>query len=433
MAISDPNINLAPSFEQVQQALNKRADIAAQSGGNNGLDLLNAIASPLAQQAQVQQKQQADLRKNYQDNILEIARANNQLQIPEGATLQDVASGNVSPTLTPKKKIITQADVNDAVKSFGMDEAHSHIFDDMVGKEFDQKAFQDELIKKANFMHSSEKGNTEPSAFEYKDPSSGQWEQAQGYYDKDKKKYFLNNGQEAPGVTRPIQKSELGLSEKQQQYDEKMLRDAEKRFDSTQKRAGSFADAAKRLSGIGRLDALFKGYDNNLNPQEWEEAALSWAGILGSGTGVNSRAQVEALVPKTLVGNMRAQLQWYMNNPTGTNQQEFAKRIQQGMEREKQFNENYLKDSISKGISGYQNTFMRKPDDSREMLQKYNVSWMDIKNDYPRLAKKLYPENYDDNGKEIKFQTFNTIGQAEKANLPPGTRIIIGRKFATVQ
>src|SRR5204863_9000531 len=160
------------------------------------------------------------------------------------------------------------------------------------------------LQKKVNFIHSSAKGNTEPAEFELSDGSP-----VKGFYDKDKKQYFMQNGQAAPNDIKPIQKAELGLSEKQQQFDENKLQKAEERLDFTKRRAGTFADAGKRVSGIKRLDALFKGYANDLTPQEWEEAGLAWAGILGTGTGMQSRAQIEALVPKSLHGNVKAEMQ----------------------------------------------------------------------------------------------------------------------------
>lgn len=392
MAVSDPNVNLAPSYQLIQQALQQRAALEAQSGGSNGFGAVNAVAEPVAQQAAVQQARAADLQKQYQNHVMDIVKNNNQLSIPDGASFQDVVSGRVQPVLTPKTHTVTQDDVDSAVKSFSMDDAHKNVFDDLIGKQFTQKDLQAVLAKRANFIHSSEKGNTEPAAFDYVDENTHETIHAQGWYDKDKKQYFLQNGTPAPAnITQP-DKGGGAANTKQQQFDETNLKSMEKRLDPTQRRAGTMADAQKRTNGIQRLQALFDGYQNDLTPQEWQEASIAWASVLGSGTGVNSREQIESLVPKSLRGNVKGEMQWVMNNPTGTDQQAFAERIKTGMAREMGVNQGIVKDSQIKGLSGFQDVIQRNPSEAKAMLENYNISPEDFQKAYPKLAKTLYPE-----------------------------------------
>lgn len=185
----------------------------------------------------------------------------------------------------------------------------------------------------------------------------------------------------------------LGLSDKQEQFDEKMMVKLDDRLNWGKSNRGANGQAAAALRGIGQLDALFKGYKNDLTAQEWEEASIAWARILSSGGNGAARAQIEALIPPSAVKNVQVLKQWISNNPTGTKQQEFAKRMEVGMDREKTFNEGYLKKETLKVLDGYKGPLSRQnPDDLREFFQNKGLSYDDVKTAKPALAKRAWPE-----------------------------------------
>jgi hypothetical protein len=185
----------------------------------------------------------------------------------------------------------------------------------------------------------------------------------------------------------------LSLSDKQEQFDEKMMVKLDDRLNWGKSNRGANGQAAAALRGIGQLDALFKGYKNDLTPQEWEEASIAWARILSSGGNGAARAQIEALIPHTAVSNVKALQQWFSNDPTGTDQQKFAQRMQVGMKREQAFNSDYLKKETIKVLDGYKGPLSRQsPDDLREFFQNKGLSYDDVKNAKPALAKRAWPE-----------------------------------------
>ncbi len=185
----------------------------------------------------------------------------------------------------------------------------------------------------------------------------------------------------------------LTLSDRQEQYDEKLMTKLDDRLNYGKSNRGSNGQAAAAIRGIGQLDALFKGYKNDLTPQEWEEASIAWARILSSGGNGAARAQIEALIPKTAVSNVKALQQWLTNDPTGTNQQAFAKRMQKGMARELDVNTNYLKKDTLRALDGYDAVLSRKaPDDLRQFMENKGLSYDEVKAVKPKLAAKAWPD-----------------------------------------
>ncbi len=194
-------------------------------------------------------------------------------------------------------------------------------------------------------------------------------------------------------IEKPSDPSKLSLSDKQEQFDEKNMIKLDDRLNFGKSNRGANGQAAAALRGIGQLDALFKGYKNDLTPQEWEEASIAWARILSSGGNGAARAQIEALIPHTAVSNVKALQQWFSNDPTGTDQQAFAKRMQVGMARENKFNSEYLQKETLKVLDGYRGTLSRQsPDDLREFFQNKGLSYDAVKATKPALAKQAWPD-----------------------------------------
>lgn len=139
--------------------------------------------------------------------------------------------------------------------------------------------------------------------------------------------------------------------------------DLQKALDPTQARSGEFAKQYSSLMQGEKLKALTTkaGTGLNLTPQELEEFSLG-LGRLISGSGGAARSQIEALVPHSIVGNAAKTVQWLSNEPTGTQQQEFVKRMLGTVDREQDIARRELKKTIEKRHNAYSGKF--KDDDS---------------------------------------------------------------------
>lgn len=94
--------------------------------------------------------------------------------------------------------------------------------------------------------------------------------------------------------------------------------------------------------GVNRTERLINlanrytkaGGGTNLDPREMEELAIGLNAIL-SGSNYGAQRQVQALVPKTAIGDANKLLEWIGNNPRGTGQQSFVARMLNDTSRER--------------------------------------------------------------------------------------------------
>ncbi len=186
-------------------------------------------------------------------------------------------------------------------------------------------------------------------------------------------------------------KSDLGISEKQQQFDENKLKQFGDATNFEKTARGASGQAAQAIRGVGQLKALFDGYKDNLTPQEWEEAATAWNRVLSSGGGTASREGIQALIPKTAVGDVKKVMQWYKNEPTGTDQQKFAQRMRVGMDREAAYNTDYLKTKTLDLMGSHLPSLSRlDPSTVKEQLEAKGLTAQDVAKRYPGLAKRVW-------------------------------------------
>jgi hypothetical protein len=164
----------------------------------------------------------------------------------------------------------------------------------------------------------------------------------------------------------------------------KKIVDFQKALDPTQARSGEFAKLYANLTQGERLKALTsKGAQGlNLNPQEMEEFALG-LGRLISGAGASSRAQIEALVPKSLRGKTSEIMQWVTNNPTGTEQQAFVQRMLGTVEREQGIAKDQLQKTIIKRSKAFEDVKKSNPEKYDEILNE-SISSLGIKSEAPK-------------------------------------------------
>lgn len=182
------------------------------------------------------------------------------------------------------------------------------------------------------------------------------------------------------------------LGTKQQQDDENRLAKLGEALSTEKMRSGSVGQMSQSLAGIGKLKALMTGYKGDLTPQEWQEAAIAWNRILTQGGVGGGEHSIQALVPHTLRGNIMGQIQWLTNNPTGTAQQEFSKRLQLGMDREEKYATQYVNKYKVGRLMDFQDVAGRKPTEVRTKLESQGLGFEDVSAVHPDLAAKLWPK-----------------------------------------
>lgn len=137
MAVVNPEVNLAPSYALVQQALQQRANIAGQSGALNPLSTINAIAAPVAEQQKLASAQQFELDKIYQKSLLDRAEK----------------------TASAKPKVlVTPEGVDEFLDAYGIDEKekpeYRDLLKDMIGKEVDEDEAEKTAAERIKFRES---------------------------------------------------------------------------------------------------------------------------------------------------------------------------------------------------------------------------------------------------------------------------------------
>lgn len=116
-------------------------------------------------------------------------------------------------------------------------------------------------------------------------------------------------------------------------------------------RSGELGKLQSRINAAGRVDALYAASQGNPNPVQMRELGTTVANMLtmGSQTAV---AQIDELVPDTMKGDSNKIKQWLSNNPTGLEQQQFAKQYFELAGRERKQSAHQLKlaqyDAIAK-------------------------------------------------------------------------------------
>jgi hypothetical protein len=185
---------------------------------------------------------------------------------------------------------------------------------------------------------------------------------------------------------------EMTVGLKTQQDDENRLAKLGEAMSTEKMRSGSVGQMSQSLAGIGKLKALMTGYKGDLTSQEWQEAAIAWNRILTQGGTGGGEHSIEALVPHSLRGNIQKEIQWLTNEPTGTAQQEFAKRLGLGMDREEKYATQYINKYKVGRLMDFQDVAGRHADDVRMKLESQGIGFQDVAAVNPGLASKLWPQ-----------------------------------------
>ncbi len=125
------------------------------------------------------------------------------------------------------------------------------------------------------------------------------------------------------------------LGEKHSQFLDKRFTGLGEALDPSKGARGAFGIAKQSFDRAEKLESLASAFPSgNLDSRQIEELAIGMNSLL-SGSNAGAASQVEALVPKTVMGDARKLKEWLTNEPTGTNQQAFVKRLLGTIEREK--------------------------------------------------------------------------------------------------
>lgn len=152
-------------------------------------------------------------------------------------------------------------------------------------------------------------------------------------------------------------------------------------LDPNKARGGNMAFNQKKVDQAERLEGLIKdsnGNINNLDSRQIEELAIGLNSML-SNSSSSAVSQVEALVPKTAMGNAQKLKEWLLNDPQGVNQVAFVKRMADTVEREKQIAGDQVKRAQVQRLSAHGNLARTNPDQYNQVLQAYGIDPKDIK------------------------------------------------------
>jgi hypothetical protein len=129
-------------------------------------------------------------------------------------------------------------------------------------------------------------------------------------------------------------------------------------------------DRADRLRGLDESVKAFQ--DGNADSRQIEELAIGMNSLL-AGANTGAMQQVQALVPKTAVGNAAKLAEWLTNNPTGTKQRAFVERMMNTVRRERQVAENQVQKTRYQRIAQYQDVKDADPEGYAEVLRSWGV------------------------------------------------------------
>ncbi len=143
-------------------------------------------------------------------------------------------------------------------------------------------------------------------------------------------------------------------------------------LDPNKARGGNMASNQKRIDNADRVNALLAQVHNNPDPRQMEELAISTQALLSS-SGSPAAEQVKALIPHTAMGSAQAFKEWLMNDPQGTNQQEFVKRMADTVQREQEVARGQVQKAQKARLSAYGKFKDADPDTYNSIMNSYGL------------------------------------------------------------
>lgn len=140
-------------------------------------------------------------------------------------------------------------------------------------------------------------------------------------------------------------------------------------------RSGAAGQVQSKILAGERAQQLIdqgKGQKNGLDSRQIEELAQSTSNLLGGGAAASAR--IEALVPHTMFGRAQGLKEWLTNNPQGTGQEEFVKRMEETVNREKKLAETQKSQFQIEGLPAHYAFQQRNPDQFNRILRSKGIS-----------------------------------------------------------
>jgi hypothetical protein len=132
----------------------------------------------------------------------------------------------------------------------------------------------------------------------------------------------------------------------------------------------SIMDRSDRLK---TLDEYVNAYQQgNADSRQIEELAIGLNALL-SGASQGAQHQVEALVPKSAIGNTKKMIEFLTNNPQGTNQQEFVKRMMGTVQNERNTAEAQIKKTRMQRIAQFEDVKEGDTNKFNNILQSWEI------------------------------------------------------------
>lgn len=135
-------------------------------------------------------------------------------------------------------------------------------------------------------------------------------------------------------------------------------------------RNGEILAQQKRVDQAEHLLALIEASHGNPDRRQMEELAIGGNSLISPNSG-GAASQVAALVPKTLMGNASGIAEYFSNDPTGTNQPEFVKRMKDMIEREKGVSASQIRQAQISRLSSHQGGHAAYPEQTRNFARQY--------------------------------------------------------------
>lgn len=161
----------------------------------------------------------------------------------------------------------------------------------------------------------------------------------------------------------------------QPQRDQQTAEVFNKALDPSYYRAGAFGDSKKVFDRGEALQSLFNAgsaQPGGLDKRQIEELTIGYQNMLSRGG--NSVTQVDALLPKSVVGNVNALTEWLTNNPKGTDQMNFVDRVHTGVEREMATTQAQMDRTRLQRIATFDPWIQRNPEQARNMMMSYGIN-----------------------------------------------------------
>lgn len=149
----------------------------------------------------------------------------------------------------------------------------------------------------------------------------------------------------------------------------------DKALDPSYYRAGAFGDSKKVFDRGEALQSLYNAgaaQPGGLDKRQIEELTIGYQNMLSRGG--NSVTQVDALLPKSVVGNVNSLTEWLTNNPRGTDQMNFVNRVHSGIEREMATTQSQMDRTRLQRISTFDPWIERNPEQARNMMMSYGIN-----------------------------------------------------------